>query len=65
MLTSLTLDSNKNITNWVSTRISFEKIKLFDTSLELTKSNLANGRVTLKFNNSVLVEKSSCIATSF
>ena len=34
-------------------------IKPFDTNLEPTLSNLANDRVTLKFNDSVLVQKSS------
>ena len=33
------------VTNWVSTRISSEKIKIFDNNLEPTMSNLANGRV--------------------
>ena len=39
--------------------MSSEKIKLFDTILEPTMSNLANGRVKLKLSNSVLVQKSS------
>ena len=34
-----------------------KKIKPFDTGLKTTMSNLANGRVDLKFNNSVLVQK--------
>ena len=37
--------------------ISSQNIKLFDTNLELTMSNLANGRVHLKFNNSAFVQK--------
>ena len=57
ILSSLILDSNKRVTNWILTGISSEKIKPFDTNLEPTMSNLANGRVTLKFNNSVLVPK--------
>ena len=57
---SLILDSNRKVTNWISIRISSEKIKFFDTSLQPTKSNLANGRVNLKFNNSVLVQKLFC-----
>ena len=57
ILSSLILDSNKRVTNWILTGISSEKIKPFDTNLEPTMSNLANGRVTLKFNNSVLVQK--------
>ena len=55
MFSSLILNSNKKITNWISTGISSEKAKAFNTDLEPTMSNLANGRVTLKFNNSVLV----------
>ena len=47
MFSSLILDSNKKVTNWISTRISSEKIKPFDTNLELTMSNLANDRVTI------------------
>ena len=69
MLGSLTLDNNKKVTYWISNEISFEKIKPFDTNLEPTLSNLANGRVILKFNKSALVQKkkksSSCIVTSF
>ena len=59
MLSSLILDSSEKVTNWMSTRISTEKNKPFDTSLEPRMSNLVNGRVILKFNNSVLVHKSS------
>ena len=40
-------------------RISPEKIKPFNNNLELTMSTLANGRVTLKSNNFVLVKKDS------
>ena len=39
--------------------MSPEKNKPFDTNLEPTMSNVANGRVILKFNNSILVQKSS------
>ena len=53
ILSSLILDSNKKVINRISTRISSENIKLFDTNLEPTMSNLANVRVILKFNNSV------------
>ena len=44
-LSSLVLNSNKKVTNWISTGISFKKkkkIKPFDTNLEPTMSNLAN-----------------------
>ena len=59
ILNSLILDSNKNVTNWILTGISSEKIKPFDTNLDPTMTNLAIGRVTLKFDNCVLVQKSS------
>ena len=59
VFSSLISDSNKKVTNWKSTGISSEKIKLFDINLEPTMPNLANGRVILKFNNSVLAQKSS------
>ena len=58
MISSLVLDSNRKVTNWILTGISSEKIKPFDTGLEPTMSNLANGRVNLKFKNPVLVQKS-------
>ena len=47
MLNSLILDSNKKVTNWISTGISSEKIKPLDTNFEPTMSNLANGKVVL------------------
>ena len=40
MLNSVILDSNRNVANWISTGISSEKIKPFDTCLEPTMSNL-------------------------
>ena len=58
MISSLILYTNKKVTNWISSRISSEKIKPFDINLEPTMSNLANGQVILKFNNSILVQKS-------
>ena len=45
MLSSLILDSNRKVSSWISTGISSEKNKPWDTDLELTMSNLANGRV--------------------
>ena len=53
MISLLTLDNNKNVSSWIFTAISPEKVKLFDTNLELIMSNLANSRVILKFNDSV------------
>ena len=64
MLSSLTLDNNKKVINWILTRISPEKIKPFDTNLKLVMSNLSNGRVILKFNNSVLMQKIYCLLYS-
>ena len=40
MLSSLILDSNKKVTNCISTEMSSEKIKPFYTGLEPTMSNL-------------------------
>ena len=67
VLRSLISDSNKKVTNWILTGISSENIKAFDTGFKLTMSNLANGRINLKFNNSVLLQKSffHCIVTLF
>ena len=60
ILILLIFDSNKKVTYWASTGVSSEKLKPCDTNLEPTMmSNLANGRVNLKYNNSVLVQKSS------
>ena len=55
MISSLTLNSNEKVTNCISTGISPEKIKPFDTNLEQITSSLANGQVILNFNNSVLI----------
>ena len=43
IFSSLILDSNKKVTNWISS----EKIKPSNTTLEPTMSNLCNGRVIL------------------
>ena len=45
LLSSLILDSNKRFTNWISAGISSKKTKAFDTYLEPSMSNLANGGV--------------------
>ena len=36
MLNLLILDNNKKVINWISTGVSPEKIKPFDTNFELT-----------------------------
>ena len=41
-----------------------KKIKPFDPSLTPIMSNLADGRVSIKFNNSGLVKKSSSLIYS-
>ena len=46
MLSYVILERNRKVTKWISTGISPEKIK-----------SLANGRVNLKFNNSVLMQE--------
>ena len=69
MLSLLILDNNEKVNNWISAKVSPEKIKPFDTNLELAKANLATERVISKFNNSVLMQKYlkkyCCIVTSF
>ena len=54
---SLILDSNKEVIYWISTGILSENIKPCDSNLEPTMFSLANGKVILKFNNSVLAQK--------
>ena len=44
-------------TGWIPTGVSAKEIKPFDVSLATTLTDLANGRRSLKFNNSVLVQK--------
>ena len=56
-LSSLILNSKKKVTKWISTGISFQKIKPFDAGPEPTMSNLANVRVNLKLDNSVFIAK--------
>ena len=58
MLSSLKLDRNRKVTNVISTIIASKKIKPFATGLEVTISNLANGRENIRFSNSVLVQES-------
>ena len=58
ILSSLILESNKKVTNWISIEISSEETEPFDTNLDPAVSKLANGRVILKFSNSALVQKS-------
>ena len=73
MLSSLISGSNRKVINWILTGISSEKIKVinwiltgissekikpFDTGLQSTMPNLADGSVKLKSNNSVLVQES-------
>ena len=53
MLNSLTLDNNKKLTNLIS--------KPFDTNLAPTMTNLANGKVSLKFNNCFSANKFSFV----
>ena len=55
ILSSLMLDSNRKVTNWIWTRILSEKVKPFDTDLEPRISNLANGRGNLKSGSSFLL----------
>ena len=59
MLSSLILDNNKKVINWMLTRVLPEKSKLFDTTLKPNISNLANGKVNLIPKNFILVQKKS------
>ena len=52
-------NDNKKVTNWISTAISAEKSKPFGSSLSLIKPNLVNAKVSIRFNNSVLVQQKS------
>ena len=56
MSSSITLDNSEKVTNLILTGISYEKNK---QNLVLAMLSLATGRIILKFNNSVLVQKSS------
>ena len=58
MICSVILDWNRKVTNLISTVITSKKIIPFATGLEVTISNLANGRVNIRFNTSVLVQES-------
>ena len=58
MFSFLITDRNGKVTSWISNGISFEKIKLFGNDLEPITSNLANGKVNLKFSNFSLLQKS-------
>ena len=57
MLSLLMLDIKRSTTSWISTIITSENIKSFDTDLEPTMLSLANGRVILKFNHSAILQK--------
>ena len=46
-LNLLRWDSNKKVTNWISTGVLPEKIKPFDTIIEPSMSNLANGNAKI------------------
>ena len=63
MLHSVILDNNNNkkISNWISTEISPEKIKPFDSSFVSITPNLMNGRIILKINNYVLADQNSSL----
>ena len=45
ILSFLVLDSNRKVSNWVSTGVSSAKTKTFDISIVTTMPNLANSRV--------------------
>ena len=57
---SLILDRTKTVANWVLTRVSIKKFKLLASNLDAFMFNLANGRVVLKLNHSILAQKRFC-----
>ena len=59
ILCSLILGNNKKVLSWLSFGISPKRLKQFDINLVPTMTNLANSRISLKFNKSVLVQKRS------
>ena len=61
MLSSLTLNNYKKVCKWIWTRILSEKIEQLGTNFKPNMSNLANDRVILKSNSSVLVQKTSIL----
>ena len=65
MLNSLRLNDSYKVSNWISTGALPEKVEPFNTNLALIISNLANYKVSLKFNNSVLVQKHSSLYHNF
>ena len=60
MITLLTLDNNKQTIEYLQ-EYHIKKTKRFDFNLEPTIYNFANGRVNLKFNNSILEQKCSSL----
>ena len=52
-LSSLILDRNEKVSEWITAGISSEKIKWFDPGREPTMFNLNNGSILLKFKNSL------------
>ena len=66
MLNLLTRNNNNNkkVISWTKSEISPEKTKPFDSSLAELIFNVGNGRVSIKFNNSVLVRQSSSLLHS-
>ena len=56
ILCSLILETNKKVINWLSFIISPKRFKPFDINRVSTITDLANSRISLKFNKSVLVQ---------
>ena len=57
MLNLLIMDSNDKITKWIESGISPKNIKPFDPSLAPIISTFGVGGISIKFHNSVLVQK--------
>ena len=55
MLSSLTVDSNKKVTNWISTKASLGKFVPIYTNLELTTNNFAYSYQQFSIETVILV----------
>ena len=62
MLSSLILNSNKKVPNWISIGISSEKIKPFETNVQPNMSNKAKNLTTLFYCKETIF---NCILTVF
>ena len=57
----ISYNNNKNYKSWTSTEIPPKKNKPFASILGPIMCNLGNGKIRMKFNSSVLVQKENII----